>query len=74
MEHINHIQKESLNTYVRFTRITILLPQDFKEHTAYGPYVHFIAIVPISKKALGGAIPPRTDVLRVWVFRVHTTA
>ena len=38
-------------------RLFTNVPENFKEHTAYTPHVHFICIVTISKKALRSSVP-----------------
>ena len=47
---------------------------DLEEHAADAPQVHLVAIVAVGQQALGRAVPPRADVLRVRLFAVNPAA
>lgn len=45
----------------------------FKKDAAHTPQVHPVGVVPVRQQAFRCPIPPRTDVLCVGLFAVHTS-
>lgn len=47
---------------------------NLKENTAHTPEIHFVTIVAVSQKTLRRPIPPRRNILSVWLLGVNSSA
>jgi len=45
--------------------------QNFKKYTPHSPVIHFVIVVAVSKKTLGGTVPSCRNVLCEWWLGVN---